>query len=127
MAGRNVRARIYDIRQELGFIRELLTDGMTAGELKADGIKRRALERSLEIISEACRHVPDEITARYDAIPWRQIRDLGNVVRHDYQRIDTAIIWEIVTLHIDRLEAVVEEIDASISATESKPDDNGET
>lgn len=28
--------------------------------------------------------------------PWRQIRDLGNVIRHAYDNLDAEIVWSIV-------------------------------
>jgi uncharacterized protein with HEPN domain len=30
-------------------------------------------------------------------VPWRQIRDLGNLLRHAYDKVDLEIIWRTVT------------------------------
>ena len=36
-------------------------------------IEMRALERTLEIVSEASRHIPESLKANYADTPWRQI------------------------------------------------------
>ena len=38
----------------------------------ADWVVRHAVQRALEIISEASRRSPDELTGRHPEIPWRQ-------------------------------------------------------
>jgi uncharacterized protein with HEPN domain len=49
---------------------------------------RRATERGLEIVSEASRSIPAELQGLHPDIPWRQIADLGNLLRHEYQHVD---------------------------------------
>jgi uncharacterized protein with HEPN domain len=44
---------------------------------------QRAVERGLEIISEASRHVPPDLQAPETEIPWRQIAAIGNLLRHE--------------------------------------------
>jgi len=58
---------------------------------------QRAVERGLEIISEATRHIPDDYKALAPEIPWPQIAAIGNLLRHEYQRADNSAIWNIVT------------------------------
>ena len=67
----------------------------------------RTLERCIEIVSEATRHMPDEFKARYPGIPWPQIAGIGNVLRHDYDLVDDRIIWEVATIHFPALRSVV--------------------
>lgn len=68
---------------------------------------QRAVERGLEIISEASRHIPDNIKTETSDMPWHQIAAIGNLLRHDYQRVESRLIWNIVTDHLPQLEAVV--------------------
>jgi uncharacterized protein with HEPN domain len=70
----------------------------------------RTVECCIEIVSEATRHLPDNITSRYPDIPWRQIAGIGNVLRHDYDLVDERIIWEVATVHFPRLRAVIDEV-----------------
>ena len=37
-------------------------------------------------------------------VPWTKIQGLGNMLRHEYRRIDPEILWSIVTEHLDMLD-----------------------
>ena len=56
---------------------------------------KAALERFLEIVSEASRHIPMELKAASPLIRWRRIADIGNHLRHAYQHVDVDILWGI--------------------------------
>jgi uncharacterized protein with HEPN domain len=80
---------------------------MTFGEYLADRKTQRAVERCIEVISEASRHIPDEIKARHPQIPWPDVAAIGNFFRHEYQNIAARIVWETVRLHLEPLEAAM--------------------
>jgi uncharacterized protein with HEPN domain len=40
-------------------------------------------------------------------VPWRQIAAIGNLLRHEYQRTDSSLIWNIVVEHLPRLSDAV--------------------
>lgn len=61
-------------------------------------MKRAALERFLEIISEASRYIPAEFKAKNPQIPWRKVVDFGNVLRHGYHAVRIDLPW---ALYID--------------------------
>jgi uncharacterized protein with HEPN domain len=58
---------------------------------------------ALEIISEASRHLPDELLNHAPDIPWKKIRGIGNVLRHDYHKIADDVIWVVVVENIGPL------------------------
>jgi uncharacterized protein with HEPN domain len=68
---------------------------------------RRAIERALQIISEAARVLPPDLVARYPEAPWPAIIGIGNILRHEYQHLDDKRLWEIVTVHLPQLHPVV--------------------
>ncbi len=68
---------------------------------------RRAAERALQIISEAAKALPSELTARYSQAPWHAIIGIGNVLRHEYQTIDDQRLWDILTVHLPQLRPVI--------------------
>jgi uncharacterized protein with HEPN domain len=39
--------------------------------------------------------------------PWKSIIGIGNVLRHEYQRLDDRQLWEIATIHLPALGPVV--------------------
>jgi uncharacterized protein with HEPN domain len=94
----------------LGAIRDIeaFTSGKSFEDYMAEPMMRRAVERSVEIISEASRHVPDDLKARRPQIPWRWIADIGNVLCHAYKVVDDAELWNIVIHDLAPLEAAVE-------------------
>lgn len=79
----------------------------------------RTIERCIEIVSEASRHLPDEAKARYPDVPWRQIAGIGNVLRHDYDFIDERIVWEVAKVQFPRLREVIIELKSQY------PEDSG--
>jgi uncharacterized protein with HEPN domain len=84
--------------------------GLTFADYEADELRRAATERHVEIISEASRHIPDDDKAEHPQVPWRDISGVGNILRHRYETVTSARIWEIVTLDLPALKAVIEAI-----------------
>lgn len=58
---------------------EAWTDGKTFDDYLADDMLRAAVERSLEIVSEASRHIPAEAKRRHPEVTWRCVAGFGNV------------------------------------------------
>jgi len=78
----------------------------------------RTVERCIEIVSEATRHIPNDLKSGYPEIPWHQIAGIGNVLRHDYDLVDQRLIWEVATVHFPRLRAVIVELRSELPATD---------
>ncbi|MBM3952044.1 MAG: DUF86 domain-containing protein [Rhodospirillales bacterium] len=91
MAGKTVLTRLHDMRDAINGISETLA-GVTFEIYKDVWSMRRATERGIEIISEASRHLPSETKARFPAIPWPEIAAIGNLLRHEYAKVDDRII-----------------------------------
>jgi uncharacterized protein with HEPN domain len=72
------------------------------------GVTRDVVERNLERISEASRHIPTDLKARHPNVGWRLVADLGNVLRHAYDQVIDGRIWQIVTSDLAPLKAPVE-------------------
>ena len=81
---------------------------MTLQAFRSDPIARRAAAYAIQTISEAVRHIPDDWLAEFPTEPWGQIRGIGNRIRHEYFRIDDAILWEIITTDAPALQTVME-------------------
>lgn len=94
------------IEQALDDIATLVHDLDEAG-FRADRHRRLAVERCIEIISEASRRLPDDLKAEHPDIPWRAIAGIGNVLRHDYDDIIPNVIWQAATREVVPLRAAV--------------------
>ena len=68
---------------------------------------RDAVERCLERISEAAKKLGPDAETLCPAAPWPQIRGLGNVLRHEYDRVERSRIWYTVQNDLPRLKAAV--------------------
>jgi uncharacterized protein with HEPN domain len=105
-SGSRLETRVADIVASVGRIRSYIK-GYDLEVFSRDDKTRAAVERELEIISEACtkiRYIEEQLDikksqtleARLPNIPWAKIRGIGNRLRHEYGRIDPKVIWETV-------------------------------
>ena len=79
------------------------TAGKSVEDFAADIKTQYATIRALEIVSEASRHIPDEIKVRYPHIPWVSIKAAGNVFRHGYRSVLIDLVWETVRRDLEPL------------------------
>jgi len=103
VSARSPAPRLHDIVQAIEHIRSETTD-VTLDVFEADWRKRWLVERGIEIISEASRRLPEELKSRHPGIPWRKIAGIGNVLRHDYERVAPEILWNVVHEFLPSLE-----------------------
>jgi uncharacterized protein with HEPN domain len=103
MPVRSFRIRLLDIREEIAGIRAL-TSGADADAFAASWAMKRAVQHALLIVAEAAKHIPDGLKGTRPEVPWQKIHGLGNMLRHEYRRIDSDILWSVVTDHLDDLD-----------------------
>ncbi len=94
MVGRIVSPRLADIVEAIERIGRVL-NGVSLEAFEQDWEKRWLIERGVEIISEASRHLPDDIKKRQPGIPWAKVAGIGNVLRHDYDRAAPDVLWKL--------------------------------
>jgi uncharacterized protein with HEPN domain len=100
------------VKEMLDYIEQASTyvADMTFEQYSADRKAQRAVERCIEVISEASRHIPDEIKGRRPDIPWRDVATIGNVFRHNYHTVAARIVWDTVRLDPPALKEAVSAI-----------------
>jgi uncharacterized protein with HEPN domain len=96
-------ARLTDMIEAIELIRSEMA-GVKLQALEADKRKRWLIERGIEIISEASRHLSDELKARHPEIPWSKVAGIGNVLRHEYERVAHDVLWRVVCDDLPPLE-----------------------
>ncbi len=104
-AKRSPILRLTDIVEAI----ELIDEEMVGVNIRAfgpDKRKRWLVERGIEIVSEASRHLGDDLKARYPEIPWQKVAGIGNVLRHDYQRVAHDVLWNLVANDLPTLARV---------------------
>ncbi len=109
MADRGPLLRLHDIVEFADRVAVYIA-ALDYKQFVANLLTKDAVERNVEKISEASRYIPDGMKADYMLIPWRQIADIGNFLRHGYDRIDDETMWNIARLELPALKVVAEEM-----------------
>jgi uncharacterized protein with HEPN domain len=117
MADRPLIPRLTDIIEAVERIRSILTD-VTLDAFEADWQRRWLVERGVEIVSEASRHLGAELKARHPEIPRPKVAGIGNVLRHDYERIAADVMWKLAQIDLPLIENACRKELATESARE---------
>ncbi len=104
MARRLVSLRVEDILQAIERARQIVS-GTSLDAFENDWEKRWLIERAIEIVSEASRHLGGDVWASQGAIPWKKIAGIGNVLRVGYDQIAPDVLWNVVHTQFAPLEA----------------------
>lgn len=57
------------------------------------------------MISEASRHLPEEMKQRHSQIPWQKVAGIGNMLRHAYDHVAPEVLWTLAQADLLELEA----------------------
>ena len=112
---RSIRQRLEDIIEAIDRVSAFI-NGRRWEDFASDRMLRDAVERNIEIISEASRYIPAELRETFPEIQWRGIADIGNVLRHGYHRIDDEAIWQVSMRDLPPLRAVIGAMIADIES-----------
>jgi len=74
--------------------------GVTEERFYASEVMQGFIERKLEIIGEATKRISDEFKQRYPDIPWQEMSAMRNILIHEYDDVDSPIVWDTATQHL---------------------------
>lgn len=111
---RSVIARLQDMLVMIDAAAELI-EGCDFAAYRSDLKRKLAIERCVEIVSEASRHIPADQQVRFTDVPWLEIAAIGNKLRHEYNRVDDFILWRIATTSLPELRQVIAMILADVT------------
>jgi len=84
------------------------TKGMSFEEFRRDRKTVNAVIRSLEVLGEAAKKIPENVRAKYPDVPWREIAGMRDKLIHEYHGVDLQIVWKTVQNEIPPLLPILE-------------------
>ena|SRR3989344_6269152 len=89
---------------------EQYTKSLTEKSFLQKKYMQDAVVRRIEIIGEAARNLPDELTIKYPEVPWKDIIGMRNKVIHHYFGVDIKVTWEVIQKDIPVLKEKIKKI-----------------
>ncbi len=106
MPFRDTQSHLRDIHESIDHIDEFLK-GMDLEAYCMDLKTQSAVERQLQIITEAAIRLGEDAESLCPGLNWKGIRGMGNFLRHEYHQIDDRIVWDTVKDDLPPLAAAV--------------------
>jgi uncharacterized protein with HEPN domain len=69
-----------------------------------------AVLRSIEVMGEASRNIPEEIRQQYPQVPWRKMSGMRDKLIHEYHGVDIDTVWQTLHEDIPPLKDMIQEV-----------------
>ena len=90
-----------------------LTNGLEKAEFLADRTLVDASIKNLSVLGVAATHVRDEVTQQWPDVPWRMMRDMRNLIIHEYFGVNPDIVWGTINHDLPVVLAELRRLDAA--------------
>lgn len=114
---RDISLYIKDILQNMCDAEEFI-QGFSYDQFATDKKTLNAVLRSIEVIGEAAKKVPDEIRAKYPSVPWKEMAGMRDKLIHFYFGVDRESVWLVVKERIPGLKPLMEQILQDLSVAQ---------
>ena len=100
---RSVREYLQHILDETNYLLNE-TQGLDKHTFLRNETLKRAFVRSLEIIGEAAKQIPDDLRRQHPQIEWRAIAGMRDRLIHGYFAVDYEIVWDAIQNKVPELQ-----------------------
>lgn len=114
---RDISLYLKDILQNMGDAEEFI-QGFSYDQFVSDKKTLNAVLRSIEVIGEAAKNVPDEIRTKYPSVPWKEMAGMRDKLIHFYFGVDREAVWLVVRERIPGLKPLIEQILRDLSVAQ---------
>ncbi|MHA1237989.1 MAG: HepT-like ribonuclease domain-containing protein [Candidatus Odinarchaeia archaeon] len=106
---KDVEPYLRHILEECSFLMEKSKE-LEYEKFVNDPVLMRAFVRSLEIIGEGVKNLPNKFREKHPEIPWKDIAGTRDKLIHGYFGVNYQIVWKTVRERIPELKTYVEKI-----------------
>jgi len=89
---------------------EMFIAGMSYDDFFRDKKTINAVIRSLEVMGEAAKRVPEEIRVKYPEIPWKRMAGMRDKLIHEYAGVDMETVWDVATEELPAIKPMLEQL-----------------
>ncbi len=123
MPFRDAKTHFLDILESIEHI-EMFLEGISLDSYRGDVKTKSAVERQMQIITEAAYRLGDEAETLCPGPDWKGLCGMGNILRHAYHRVDDKIVWDTVQVELPSLKAAVQKTLSGPRFQQSEFDEN---
>lgn len=105
---RDDRERLRDILEAIDNIEKYASRGKEVFE--QDELIQVWIIHHLQIIGEASSSISSSFIVNHLEIPWRDMKDFRNILVHEYFRVDTNIVWNVVMRELPDLKHKIKQV-----------------
>ena len=109
MKPRDYRDYLRDILVAVNDV-ESFVQGLTYDEFIKDRKTLNAVVRSIEIIGEASKNIPEAVKVKYKELPWKQMAGMRDKLIHAYFGMDTETVWKATQTNIPQLKGLIQKV-----------------
>ena len=110
--------RLEHILNETIYLLEIKKGIVCQEDIEENETLKRSVVRSLEIIGEATKTLPEDILQNRSNIDWRNISRMRDNLIHRYFKVDYQVVWAVIQDKIPELNAEVQKMLGQIYRTE---------